>query len=64
MDIQKIIAELRAEMGRISEAIGSLEGNAETKARVGRPPGSAAVNRTPKRWWSDSSRSPESYRTQ
>jgi len=41
MDIQRIVAELRGEMDRISHAIGLLEGNTIAKARVGRPPASA-----------------------
>ena len=41
MDIQRIVAELRGEMDRISHAIGLLEGNTTAKARVGRPPASA-----------------------
>ena len=41
MDIQKIVAELRGEIDRISHAIGLLEGNTTAKARVGRPPASA-----------------------
>ena len=35
MDIQRIVAELRGEMDRISHAIGLLEGSTTTKARVG-----------------------------
>lgn len=49
MDIQNIVAELRSEVDRISHAIGLLEGNTSTKPRLGRPPGSVAANRGPKR---------------
>ena len=41
MDIQRIVAELRGEMDRISHAIGLLEGSTTAKARVARPPASA-----------------------
>ena len=44
MDIQRIVAELRGEMDRISHAIGLLEGNTTAKARVGRPPASAGTS--------------------
>ena len=49
MDIQRIVAELRGEMDRISHAIGLLEGNTTAKARVGRAPastGTSPVGRT------------------
>ncbi len=39
MDLQNIVAELKAEIVRITHAIGLLEGNGTAKARVGRPPG-------------------------
>ena len=41
MDLDRIVAELRAEMDRIGRAIGLLEAQAP-KARRGRPPKSAA----------------------
>ncbi len=49
MDIENIVAVLRSEFDRISQAIGLLENDALTKARVGRPPGSGTKNRGPKR---------------
>ena len=44
MDIQRIVAELRGEMDRISHAIGLLEGNTTAKARAGRPPASTGTS--------------------
>ena len=49
MDIQNIVAELKAEIVRIGHAIGLLEGNGAPKARVGRPPGAASANTPSKR---------------
>ena len=43
MDIENIVAQLRGEMDRIGHAIGLLLGDAPTKARVGRPPGSTGT---------------------
>ena len=40
MDIESIVAELKGELTRIGEVIGLLEGNAPTRKRLGRPPGS------------------------
>jgi hypothetical protein len=48
MDVQKIVAELRGEIDRISHAIGLLEGT-PAKKRVGRPPASTAANGRPRR---------------
>ena len=42
MDIESIVAELKGELTRIGEVIGLLEGNAPTRKRLGRPPGSSA----------------------
>jgi hypothetical protein len=49
MDIENIVAVLRSEFDRIGQAIGLLENNTPTKARIGRPPGSGAKNSGPKR---------------
>jgi hypothetical protein len=50
MDIQNIVAELKGEISRISQAIGLLEGLTNgAPRRVGRPPGSAATNGGPRR---------------
>jgi hypothetical protein len=48
MDIENIVAVLRSEFERIGHAIGLLENNTPTKARIGRPPGSGRKSRTPK----------------
>jgi len=49
MDIEKIVAQLREEIGRLSQAIGLLEGDNPTKARVGRPPAAAGRSTRPQR---------------
>ena len=49
MDIENIVAVLRSEFDRIGHAIGLLENNTPTKARIGRPPGSGTKNSGPKR---------------
>jgi len=42
MDTNRILAELRAERGRINQAISALEAVSSTgRGRVGRPPGAA-----------------------
>ena len=43
MDLENIVAELKAEIVRITHAIGLLEGNGTPKRRVGRPPGSVSA---------------------
>ncbi len=49
MDIQSIVSELKGEIDRISHVIGLLQANTPAKARVGRPPASAAGNGVSKR---------------
>jgi hypothetical protein len=44
LDIERIVAELKTERDRLSQAIAALEGHAP-KAKMGRPAGSGQVNR-------------------